>query len=67
MRTKKFISIDEMVLLKNVIKTVVEKYFDKISFFELATISVALNEIISLNVNDIIPFGYIDQIHRKVL
>jgi hypothetical protein len=33
MRSKKYIAFDELLLLKNVVKTVIEKYFDKISFF----------------------------------
>ena len=67
MRSKKYISFDELLLLKNVVKTVLEKYFDKISFFELAQISVAVNEVNSLNPNDIVPFNSMDQIHKKVL
>jgi len=43
MRSKTQISNDESLLLKNIIRTVHEKYFDKLSFFELAQISVAVN------------------------
>jgi len=43
MRSKTQISSDENVLLKIIIRTVHEKYLDKLSFFELAQISVGVN------------------------
>jgi len=67
MRSKQQISNDENLLLRTVVKTVLEKYFDKLSFFELAQISVGINEISLLSFSDHVNSSNIEQIHKKVL
>lgn len=67
MRSKNQISTEELLLLKNIIRIVIEKYLDKLSFLELAQISVGINEVIASNTSDIINQSQAETIHKKIL
>ncbi len=67
MRCKPQLSSEEHILLRHVIKTVLDKHFDKLSFLELAQISVGINEVVSSNNSDVFNSSNAEQIHKKVL
>ena len=66
MKSKLQLSNEEQTLLRTIVKTVIEKHFDKLSFLELAQISVGINEVVSNNNNEIVNPTTVEQIHKKV-
>lgn len=66
MKSKLQLSNEEQILLRTIVKTVIEKHFDKLSFLELAQISVGINEVVSNNNNEIVNPMTVEQIHKKV-
>ena len=66
MKSKLQLSNEEQILLRTIVRTVLEKHFDKLSFLELAQISVGINEVVSNNNNEMVNPMTVEQIHKKV-
>lgn len=54
MKCKPQLSSEEQMLLRTIVKMVIDKHFDKLSFLELAQISVGINEVLFNCQNDIV-------------